>query len=381
MNKERIYALIDKYLNGTSTPKESEWLEKWLDMRSEQSDWAWKDENHQHEVQKEIFQNLENKLKNRQPIKVVERIRTYQRAIAALLILGLAVGFWLLVSDGKNEQPQTLARAVAPGTKAATLQMGDGEIIYLDEQDEGVLGQVDNIEISKQKDGVIQYHTSSTPPPVKVLQNTLFIPRGGQYKIKLADGTTVWLNSETTLIYPTRFVGKERKVKLIGEAYFEVAKNVNQPFVVESSGMEILVTGTAFNVSAYGGESETATTLIEGSVLVYGPDKQGMQLVSGEQAYQKNEKASIERRKVNVNHVVSWKKGYFSFDFMNLEAVMDEVSRWYDIDYEIVGKAKESEKLGGTFSKEKTLDELLTYLEQLIDVKIVKEGRKVRLMY
>ncbi len=381
MDRKRINALIDKYLTGTSSREETERLEKWLDMRSGQSDWTWKDENHKKEVQIEIFRNIDDKSRIQRSIKAVGRIQKYQRAVAALLILGLAFGFWFLVRDKENKQLQTFNQAVAPGTKAATLQMGNGEIIYLDDRGEGVLGQVDNIEISKEAGGVIQYNTSGATSAGKVLKNTLFIPRGGQYKIKLSDGTDVWLNSETTLIYPTRFAGKERKVKLIGEAYFEVAKNADQPFVVESGGLEILVTGTEFNVSAYGGSSETMTTLIEGSVVVHGRSNESMKLIPGQQAYQKTDRADLEKRQVNVNNIISWKKGYFSFDYQNLEAVMDEVSRWYDIDYEIVGKAKRSEKLGGTFSREKSLDELLTYLEHLINVKTIKEGRRVTLVY
>src|SRR5690606_18205210 len=143
------------------------------------------------------------------------------------------------------------------------------------------------------------------------------IPRGGQYRITLPDGTMVWLNSETKLIFPTRFVGKERKVKLIGEAYFEVAKNINQPFIVESRGMEVLVTGTEFNVSAYEGASESFTTLIEGSVEIHNNGKESIRLTPGQQAYQRAGSMDIQKRQVDVNAIVSWKKGYFSFDYQS----------------------------------------------------------------
>src|SRR5690606_2228771 len=162
-------------------------------------------------------------------------------------------------------------------------QMGNGETIYLDDREEGTLSHFDNVEINKRKGGVIQYTTSARSSN-KAFENTLFIPRGGQYQITLSDGTNVWLNSETKIIYPSRFVGEERKVKLIGEAYFKVAKNVNQPFIVESEGMDILVTGTEFNVSAYKGASETMTTLIEGSVEASNNDKEKIKLIPGQQA-------------------------------------------------------------------------------------------------
>jgi len=381
LNKKRIYALIEKYLNGTSNPDELEWIEKWLDLRSKQSEWSWRDKNHKEEVKNEIFERINDKASPFQPIKFSKDTWRYWRAAAALLVLGLAFSGWFLIKDKENRQVHAFNQSVTPGTKAATLQMGNGEIIYLDDKEEGVLSQTADIEISKRDGGIIQYHSSNKDLRGKVLENKLFIPRGGQYKIELSDGTKIWLNSETELVYPTRFVGNERKVKLIGEAYFEVAKDSNRPFIVESEKMDILVTGTEFNVSAYGGSSETTTTLIEGSVVVHGSGKENMKLVPGQQAYRRTDQTGFGKRQVDVDVIISWKRGYFSFDYQILEEVMDEVSRWYDIEYEIIGQPKTPEKLGGTFSRGKSLDELLTYLEQLVNVKTTREGRRVILMY
>ena len=315
-----------------------------------------------------------------QQIKGKSRTLIYQRTIAALLILGLAFGFWFLVVNKGTNQEHVFNKAVKPGTRAAILQMANGEAIYLDDREEGLLSQSDDVEISKMGGGLIQYTTSAATSN-KVFENTLFIPRGGQYQITLSDGTNVWLNSETKLIYPSRFVGKERKVKLIGEAYFKVAKDVNLPFIVESEGMDILVTGTEFNVSAYKGVSETVTTLIEGSVEAYNNDKEKIKLIPGQQAYQTIGGSEFGKRLVDVDMIISWRKGYFSFDYQDLEEVMNNVSRWYDIDYKIIGKPERQEKLGGTFSKYKSLDELLAYLEQLVNVKITRKERSVTIIY
>lgn len=380
MNKERINALIEKYFNGTSSQEETALVEKWLESRSKQSEWNWKDKIHQEKLRQEIFKNIDNIVNDFQPIKRKSVILVYQRAIAALLILSLAFGFWFLVGNKENNQESVFNRVVKPGTKAAILQMGNGETIYLDDREEGTLSHFDNVEINKRKGGVIQY-TTSAGTSNKAFENTLFIPRGGQYQITLSDGTNVWLNSETKLIYPSRFVGEERKVKLIGEAYFKVAKNVNQPFIVESEGMDILVTGTEFNVSAYKGASETMTTLIEGSVEASNNDKEKIKLIPGQQAYQKIGGSEFGKRQVDVDMIISWRKGYFSFDYQNLEEVMNHVSRWYDIDYKIIGKPERQEKLGGTFSKDKSLEELLAYLEQLVNVKITKKERSVTIIY
>lgn len=382
MNKESINALVEKYLNGTSSEKETVWVEQWLDERSRQSGWNWRDETHKKEVQEEIFKKIADEQGGFQPLMRKRLMPVYLRVAAAVLFAGLLLGFWFLPGHRANQDlADARAKPVKPGTKAATLQLGNGEVIYLDDKAAGLLGNSGDVHISKMAGGIIRYNAMKNLSAVKVVENTLSIPRGGQYQIRLSDGTHVWLNSETKLIYPNRFTGKERKVRIIGEAYFDVAKNAAQPFIVQSEGMDIRVTGTEFNVSAYGNAVEHMTTLIEGSVEVYSAGKLNLKLSPGQQAYQLAGKGGIGKRLVDVNTIISWKKGYFSFDYLSLEEVMDEISRWYDIDYKIIGKAAKQEKLGGTFSREKSIDELLTYIEQLIDVKILRKERSVTIMY
>ncbi|WP_316813361.1 FecR family protein [Pedobacter heparinus] len=381
MNKESINALVEKYLNGTSSEEETVWVEKWLDERSKKSGWDWRDERHQKEVQKEIFKRIDDELSGFRPLKRNRFLPVYLLTAAAVLLIGLVVGLWFLPGQKANQElSYATGKPVKPGTKAATLQLGNGEVIYLDDKATGVLNHSDDVRISKMAGGIIQYNALKSISSDKIVENTLSIPRGGQYQITLSDGTNVWLNSETKLIYPNRFTGKERRVKVVGEAYFDVAKNVDHPFIVGIEGMDIRVTGTEFNVSAYK-VFETATTLIEGSVEIHSQRKLKMKLSPGQQAYQMAGKPEIGKRLVDVNTVISWKKGYFSFDYLSLEEVMNEISRWYDIDYKIVGKATKQEKLGGTFSREKSIDELLTYIEQLVDVKIVRKERSVTIMY
>lgn len=379
MNKESINALIEKYLNGTSSREETAWVEQWLDERSRQSGWDWKDEGHKKEVQREIFDKIEDKIGAAKPLKRKWLMPVYQLTAAAVLLLTLAIGWWFLPGHKENKVLQTSVKAVKPGTKAATLQLGSGEVIDLDDKAAGLLGHSGDVKISKIAGGLIQYNAVNNLSSAKIVENTLSIPRGGQYQITLSDGTNVWLNSETKLFYPNRFTGKERRVRIVGEAYFDVAKNVNLPFVVESEGMDIRVTGTEFNISAYRA-AETATTLIEGSVEVSHQGNRYMNLIPGEQAYRKSE-TEMKKLKVDVNNAISWKKGYFSFDYLSLEEVMNEISRWYDIDYKIIGKPKNQDKLGGTFSREKSIDELLAYIEQLVNVKIVRKERSVTIMY
>lgn len=381
MNKESINALVEKYLNGTSSREETVWVELWLNERSKESGWNWRDEKHKEEVQKEIFKKIDEDIRYAQFIKR-NRLRSFRRiATAAVLIIALAMGFWFFHWKMENKPLYKAGIAVKPGTKAATLQLGNGEVVYLDNKGAGILSQSDELKISKVAGGIIQYNTKEVLSLDRIVENSLSIPRGGQYQLMLSDGTNVWLNSETKLFYPNQFAGKERRVRIIGEAYFKVAKDIKHPFIVESEGMDIRVTGTEFNVSAYKRAVENMTTLIEGSVEIHNRGELIMKLSPGQQAYKNTSKPEIKKRLVDVNTITSWKKGYFSFDYQSLEEVMNDISRWYDIDYKIIGKAKNQDKLGGTFSREKSIDELLAYLEQLVNVKIIRKERSVIIMY
>src|SRR5690606_7907066 len=170
------------------------------------------------------------------------------------------------------------------------------------------------------------------------INHQLSTPKGGTYQITLADGTNVWLNSESTLKYPTRFWGNERVVELEGEAYFEVTaqtagvRTPNQvPFRVISKGQTVEVLGTQFNISAYADEAEIKTTLVEGRVKVNADESpfESLLLVPGEQAILAG--TVMQKQQVDVEQFIAWKDGLFSFKETELHAVMRQLSRWYDV--------------------------------------------------
>nr|WP_305121106.1 FecR domain-containing protein [Pedobacter xinjiangensis] len=206
--------------------------------------------------------------------------------------------------------------------------------------------------------------------------NTIETPKGGEYQVILPDGTKVWLNSASVLTFPARFTLKNRSVKLIGEAYFEVAKDKQRPFQVNLGRTTVEVLGTHFNIAAYHDDPEIKTTLLEGSVKISGFSKKVV-LQPGEQASVANDDISVSHPK--LTEVMAWKNGYFSFNNEDIKSIMKKVSRWYDVDVEFVGNIS-SQQFGGTFNRSKTVEELLAHLEVLGTIKFKMKGRRIIVM-
>lgn len=301
-------------------------------------------------------------------------------AAAAALIILSAVAFLFFNPNftKKTDYKKTvnLKHDLLPGKNQALLTLANGEQVVLDELAAGKLVIEGNTEIAKTKNGQLHYRSLNNDNAQAVLYNTLSIPRGGRYKIVLPDGTQVWLNAASSLKYPTAFIGKERIVQLEGEAYFEVAKNAEQPFKVEVKDVRVTVLGTHFNINAYTDEACIKTTLLEGSVKINKGQAQKL-LYPGEQAVL-GKSSSIEVIKVNADEVLAWKNGYFNFHRSNLQEVMRQLSRWYDVDIKYEGKVPDRE-FGGEISRNSKASEVLKILE-LSDVHFRIEGKHIIVM-
>jgi ferric-dicitrate binding protein FerR (iron transport regulator) len=206
------------------------------------------------------------------------------------------------------------------------------------------------------------------------LYNTIATPRGGQYQVVLADGSSVWLNAASSLRFPTNFVGKERRVEVKGEAYFEVAKNKAMPFVVVANGAEVQVLGTHFNVKAYDDEAVLRTTLLEGSVkFVSGSNT--VTLKPGQQSRLKENGGVDVVNEIDVDKVVAWKNGYFDFDGESLETITKQLARWYDV--EVVGTARIADQFYAEIPRSTKLSDVLHALELTGKVHFQIDGKKV----
>lgn len=294
-------------------------------------------------------------------------------AVAGLFVL-LGSICYLWMQPEKVERPLTVV-AIASQPR---LILDNGQQISLEKSENpGEMAQVKGVVIDRQTRNVI--YTTPDAVPARVLEyNTLEIPRGSEYKLTLADGTQVWLNAETRLRYPVNFGSAERRVYLEGEAYFEVSKDAERPFRVESFAQTVEVLGTQFNVYAYTDEQQLYTTLVEGSVAVKaaGSGKQ-MKLKPGEQAVLQAQDGSIAVGKVNIEEVVYWKDGIFVFDDQTLETILKKVVRWYDV--EVFYRNNSAKKLvfKGNLPRYAELPQLLKILENTGQVRFSLKERSL----
>src|SRR5690606_467261 len=196
---------------------------------------------------------------------------------------------------------------------------------------DGRLAELDGITVTKTANGQLVYEISEAQNKSEITYNTIETPNGGQYQVRLPDCTAVWLNAGSRLTYPTSFASSDnRRVELLGEGYFEVAKDSKRPFIVVAEQQEVEVLGTHFNVNAYADEGNIKTTLLEGSVKV-GSSTQGTKMLKpGQQAI--NSKGNLEVKSVNTDYAVAWKDGYFRFNDKSLDMGLREIARWYDVE-------------------------------------------------
>lgn len=283
----------------------------------------------------------------------------WKKMVAAAIIMGVAVtAFYLWQINGRPADALTgntekKQEDVNPGNNKARLILADGSIVVLDSIANGTLSIQGHTRIAKRKDGQLSYSIVEAATADNIssgsLFNTVAVPRGGQYQLILADGTQVWLNAASSLRFPVAFTGNERIVELEGEGYFEVAKDAARPFAVRTKRADVQVLGTHFNICAYP-EEDWKTTLLEGKVRVVGAGSRqlatgnetaqqstiltpGQQaIIAASQAAQSKQSSSILVQTADIDEAIAWKEGYFQFNDASVTAIMQQVSRWYDVD-------------------------------------------------
>nr|WP_121271006.1 FecR family protein [Pedobacter schmidteae] len=290
--------------------------------------------------------------------------------IAAAILVLLSIG--VLIWD-KQQRPGNgsttsvkIKKDIAPGGNKAVLKLADGTEIVLDGHSSGVLANEDGTKISKTADGMLLYDASKSAADEAIVTenhtNTLSTPSGGQYMLILPDKTKVWLNAESSISYPSVFIGAERNVSLVGEAYFEVAKDKQHPFKVKTGAAEVKVLGTHFNIMCYTNEGQTQVSLAEGSVRV-GLGKASEVLVPGQQASIKNGTERIVLKNVDMDEVIDWKNGLFQFDNTPIEQVMRQIKRWYNVDVVYQG-TKPDVHITGMISRSNNVSKILDLIEE-----------------
>ena len=334
---DRIVHLLQLYLLGDITEEERQELEDWCEEAPRNRKLF------EQICQEDLFSKeryVYEKINDTKAFSVFEKrvrkvssrsIGNWWKYAAVLLFPILVVGSWKLMHE--TEQVSIVASSVAPiqpGCSQAVLVLDDGRKVFLKEEEEGVISEDKEITVTGEKDRLV--YTSSEGKNVDEIRfNELEVPRGGEYKVRLADGTLVYLNSATRMKYPVKFDEKERKVYLSGEAYFEVAKDPERPFFVEMEGVEVRVYGTSFNVNTHQ-EGNIQTVLVKGSIGVKVLSS-GMESVirPGQMAEFKQGNTKVDVKDVNVAVYTDWKDGIFRFENQRLEDILAVLSNWYDM--------------------------------------------------
>ena len=328
-----------------------------------------------------LFRKIMMKQKSA-PVKIAHKWRLAAAAAVLAGIIG-TLSYFLLTpaktksaaSTQRNRPP--VANDVLPGTKGAVLTLSNGQQIVLDSAANGLLASQGHTIIIN-KNGQIAYNVKGNIPG-DILYNTMTTPRGRQYQLLLSDGTKVWLNAESSIRYPADFTGNTRTVSMSGEAYFEVAKNEKIPFIVKVNGIEVKVMGTHFNINAYTDESSIKTTLLEGrvNVLLEGSNK-NIFLAPGQQVKVSKTGGPQLTEHADVEEAIAWKDGIFQFNKSDIQTVMRQIARWYDLEISYEGEIPK-DRFGGKLPMDAKVSQILAALEQT-QVHFKIEGKRIIVM-
>jgi len=373
MDKETIELLIEKYKDGLANSQEQEQLLNWYRELACQ-DAEYPDEELVVKLRMMARLNAETLGKASKTIALWPRI-----AVAASILFFLSFGAYFLLHKKAPSQQVSQLHDIAPAGNKAILTLANGKKIILNGAHIGTLAQQGNSIINKAADGEVVYKkagNNETQNSELITYNQITIPRGGEYQeVVLSDGSKVWINSASSLRYPTAFNGNDRKVELVGEAYFEVAHNPKKPFSVASNGQTVEVLGTHFNINAYDDEPAIKTTLLNGRVKVTAVANNEMRFLQpGQQAALSTGTFTINQ--VETEEAIAWKNGKFMFESDNIQYIMRAISRWYDVDVEYNG-AIPDDAFDGGISRFKNVSELLNILELTGKVHFKIEGRKI----
>ena len=293
---------------------------------------------------------------------------------ASVMILVVAGWFVFQMSDNKDsvQEGKKIAR-ITPGTQKAILHLDNGEQVVLADNntvivEDSLSGKIEQV------DKTLVYQTESTVKEERL--NVLEIPNGGEFQVTLADGSRVWLNAGTKLTYPIAFVGKERRVHLDGEGYFEGVRDENQPFIVEINGMEVKVLGTSFNLRSFAADNRSTATLVSGKIEVKTPTRH-VELSPNQQADLVVGENKLDVREVDAVVYGAWTKGKFVFRRERLETILDDVSRWYNVTVFYEQSRVKEILFSGIVERYADISETLKMLEKTGKVSFIVDEQKI----
>ena len=378
MKKDIDYSLIWKRLNDTLTKEEESEFQEWFDA----------DEKHKtyyHQFKKNRSIDPSGNFKKNDSQKAWKdlyltprrkRKQIWQIASAACFLI-LIAGYltWNLAPENQ-EFVLSDNNPIEPGIQTATLVLDNGKELELRAENDTFI--YTNEVVIKNTDSKLNYQPN-LKKSVKREYNKLLVPRGAEYYLELSDGTKVWVNSETIIRYPVLFGKRNRRIEVIGEAYFEVATDSLRPFVVSSAEHSVIVYGTSFNIKSYPEESTITTTLVEGKVKVLaknGDTKEEFLSPGFQSVYRKNS-SDFSKHPVNIKCFTSWKDGRFYFRKMPLEKMMKILGRWYDVEFVFNKEEDKSIRFNGNLKRYDNIQTILNQLKQTNELTFTAYAKKI----
>lgn len=390
---ERITYLVQSYLNKTISKEEYKELSDWIVQADfyevetlfessilKQGDWY---DDSASFAEASVLKDIQHKIAHSEKRIFPYRRWTYYGAAAVLIFAVMLFRPWQKVGfistdqvsneafsmDGRGDDIDILTDA------GGYLSFADGEVINISNRQNEFIDHK-GVRYQILVDGSVRLESVNVASSQQA-KHTFFTNRGDRANIILSDGTSVWLSSSSSLVYPTTFADDKRVVEIHGEAFFDVSHNPRKPFVVKSNNTEIEVLGTQFNMRAYPEVDFSETTLISGSVRVKSKNNQ-RRIVPGQQAVV-NKKGEVAVTTANLQDVLSWQSDVYRFSNLTIEEILTELGRWYAIEG-IDNHSTLQERYTAVLSKGRQLSGILKQLETISGHRFIIKERRIVIM-
>ena len=378
---DKIWQWIGDYCSGLMDKSEEQELRAWMDEAEENKLFFMEGVKmvREYQVVTRSDKNASDSLKHvRDKIKARGRRQLWIQitAVASVVIL-FALSFAFFYMPELERESPVSAKVHAGGMKATLIVANGIQVDLMQDNLQDVVRQYgatvledkknelryDNVEVNEEIEEKPVYHTISTPV-------------GGEYHFTLADGTMVWLNSSSRLTFPTRFTGDAREVLVEGEVYFGVQHDESKPFIVRVNDVSVRVLGTEFCISAYPENEGVMTTLVRGAVQVTSGNNRVV-LKPGYQAVVDQYSGAISQRAVELSLYTSWVRGIFEYENMELNDIMVQLARWYDVQFTFSASECKERRFTGVIRKYEDLNDVLDMIEKTTNVKFIINGKNV----
>ncbi len=379
--------LIAKKITGRLTEQEKEIFDQWINNSPQNQKFYKKiQDNENFQARNEQFESINTKrawdefsmkIKIRKRNNSVSMFLKYAAIVFFPILIGTAT-YYFIGRYSQQKDNTSVISMIKPGFRNAILVLNNGQNIDLCKQEIATIKEADGSVINK-LNNELNYRNNQSAKSKKELRNTLLIAKGGEYSIVLSDSTKVFLNSMSRLVYPVKFSGDKREVTLEGEAYFEVKKDRQHPFIVTVNGMQINVLGTSFNVNAYPDELKVYTTLVEGKVMINPANQEDKKwiLEPNQQATFGRSDSEVKISDVDAKLYMQWIKGTYTFTDQPLDEIMKSLSRWYDFTYSFSDESLKTIRFEGGLNKYESIEPILDIITRTGKVTYKIEGREI----